>query len=358
MGMSWILLDIIEAKGREVAQAIAKLRSIKGKGGQVVANLGRLEKVELREAWNSEPGDFTPWLAQKENLELLGKTLGMQLELVQQEKGVGPFRADILCKDAREDAWVVIENQLEQTDHTHLGQILTYAAGLDAATMIWISPAFTEEHRAALDWLNEHTDEKTSFLGLEVELWRIGNSPPAPKFNIVAKPNDWSRETRATAERGELTAYKRTQLEYWTAYRKYMTDSRAPCGPAKPDYFIEHPLGSKALHLFSVAARFGHRSSGKAPQLRAEFGVMMDDPGPAFDWFERNKSKIEAALGEPLVWDRESYTGGYYRAFVAKDGDMRDQGAWPEQFAWLRANAEKMYDVFLPLVKEYEKEHA
>ena len=149
--------------------------------------LGRLQKVELREAWTTESGDFTPWLAKEENLSLLGETIGIELELESQEKDVGPFRADILCKDTATDNWVLIENQLERTDHTHLGQLLTYAAGLNAVTIVWIAERFTAEHRAALDWLNEKTDEKINFFGLEIELWQIGDSPIAPKFNIISQ---------------------------------------------------------------------------------------------------------------------------------------------------------------------------
>ena len=113
-------------------------------------NLGRLEPIELREVWISEAGDFTPWLASEENLTLLGDTIGLDLELEAQEKSVGPFRADILCKDTASNDWVLIENQLERTDHTHLGQLMTYAAGLKAVTIVWIADRFTEEHRAAL----------------------------------------------------------------------------------------------------------------------------------------------------------------------------------------------------------------
>src|SRR5882672_9937256 len=114
-------------------------------------NLGRLRKVDLREAWSSENSDFTPWLAQEENLKLLGEAIGIELELEWQEKDVGPFRADILCKDTATDDWVLIENQLERTDHCHLGQLITYAAGLNAVTIVWIAERFTQEHRAALD---------------------------------------------------------------------------------------------------------------------------------------------------------------------------------------------------------------
>ena len=138
------------------------------------SNLGRLEQIALRSIWVTEAGDFTPWLAQDDNLRLLGDTIGIELELETQEKAVGPFSADILCKDTANDSWVLIENQLERTDHIHLGQLLTCAAGLQAVTIVWIARRLTEEHRAALDWLNEITEEKFRFFGLEIEVWRIG----------------------------------------------------------------------------------------------------------------------------------------------------------------------------------------
>jgi len=117
----------------------------------------------------------------------------MELELEATEKEVGPFRADILCKDVAEDSLVLIENQLERTDHRHLGQLLTYAAGLEAVTIVWVAAGFEEQHRAAMAWLNQITERNFRFFALEVELWRIGTSAPAPKFNIVAQPNNWSR---------------------------------------------------------------------------------------------------------------------------------------------------------------------
>ncbi|HHB81248.1 MAG TPA: DUF4268 domain-containing protein, partial [Aliiroseovarius sp.] len=170
--------------------------------------LGRLQKVDLRDTWRTEDRDFTPWLAEEQNLTLLGDTLGIDLELEAVEQNVGPFRADILCKDTLSDRWVLVENQLERTDHTHLGQLMTYAAGLDAVTIVWIAARAADEHRAAMDWLNEITDSEVRFFLLEVELWKIGDSPAAPKFNVVAKPSDWSRVAsgakKAIAQR-ELT---------------------------------------------------------------------------------------------------------------------------------------------------------
>jgi len=167
-------------------------------------NLGILTKADLREVWESESADFTPWLASKENIGILGKIIAMELEVEAQEKNIGIFRADILCRDTASGNWVLIENQLKRTDHDHLGQLLTYAAGLQAVTIVWIAATFTDEHRAALDWLNEITDEQFQFFGLEIELWKINNSPVAPNFNIVSKTNNWSRLITKEVKDGTL----------------------------------------------------------------------------------------------------------------------------------------------------------
>lgn len=159
-----------------------------------VSTFGRLERVDLCEVWPHEAASFTPWLAQAESIQLLGDTIGMSLQVEAQEKDVGPFRADILCRDTSPNGgWVLIENQLERTGHPHLGQLITHAAGLDAATVVWIAQHFTDEHRAALDWLNEITGDAFRFFALEVEAWRIGDSMPAPKFNVVSRPNSTLR---------------------------------------------------------------------------------------------------------------------------------------------------------------------
>ena len=136
--------------------------------------LGRLQRVSLRDIWQHEASDFTPWLAKEENLALLGETLSLELELEGQEENVGPFKADILCKDTLSGQFVLIENQLERTDHSHLGQLITYAAGLEAVTIVWIADRFTDEHRAALDWLNEISDDSAHFFGLELNSGGLG----------------------------------------------------------------------------------------------------------------------------------------------------------------------------------------
>ena len=131
-------------------------------------DLKKIEKVEIRNIWENEGTEFTPWLAKEENIELLGSAIGIDLVVEAQEKVVGPFRADILCKDEANGNWVLIENQLEKTDHKHLGQLLTYATGLNAVTIIWVAAKFNEEHRAALDWLNKITGEDCNFFGVQI----------------------------------------------------------------------------------------------------------------------------------------------------------------------------------------------
>src|ERR1051326_1306671 len=213
------------------------------------ASLGRLERLELRDIRLSEASDFTPWLAQKENLDILGETLAIDLELEAQERAVGPFRADILCKDIGTDRWVLIENQLKRTDHSHLGQLLTYASGLEAVTIVWISARFTDEHRSTLDWLNRITDDRFRFFGLEVELWRIGTSSPAPKFNVVSKPNDWSQSVAQAArviDDSELSETRVVQKAYWGALNAVLnaagglvSGNRKP----QPQAWMQFPIG-------------------------------------------------------------------------------------------------------------------
>jgi hypothetical protein len=313
--------------------------------------LGRLTKVDPRDVWKDESVHFTPWLAQDENLALLGETLGMQLELVEQEKPVGRFVADILCKDLSDDSWVVIENQLEKTDHSHLGQILTYAAGLEAATLVWITPEFTEEHRAALDWLNEHTDEKTSFLGLEVELWRIGESAIAPKFHIVAKPNDWTREVRATAARGELTEHKRLQLEFWTAFKDYMDKhSKLQCRAPRPQHWMDFTVGRTGVNLAAVATLWDTESQAESPHVRVELDTSGKKSKMYFDELELQKTEIERQLGQTLSW-RAAEEGQRCRVYLKRPANLLNRAEWPNMHEWLKQNLELFYSVFGPRVK-------
>lgn len=152
--------------------------------------LSTLKKVELREEWKNESADFTSWLAQDENLQLLSDEIGIDISLVQTEASVGKFSVDILAEEENTGRKIVIENQLETTNHDHLGKIITYASGFDAEIVIWIVKDVRDEHKQAVDWLNDHTDDKINIFAIRNELWQIGDSPYAPKFQVISKPND------------------------------------------------------------------------------------------------------------------------------------------------------------------------
>jgi hypothetical protein len=309
----------------------------------VAKQLGRLEPVDLREVWANEAGDFTPWLALEENIALLGEAIGLALEVEEREKGVGPFRADILCKDTAANSWVLVENQLERTDHTHLGQLLTYAAGLQATTIVWVCEELTEEHRAALDWLNEITDDRYSFFGLEIELWRIGQSPIAPKFNAVCKPNDWSKTVSVT---GELSETKRLQVEFWTALRKYLEDrgSRLRGQRPLPQHWTNFAIGRSGFWLEAYIntrdKRIAVALSLGGPNARTHFNQLTAD-----------KAAVEGELGRGLDWYAPP---GYKqcRIFLRRENtDPAVRERWPEQQEWLRENLEAFQRVFTHRVK-------
>lgn len=318
-----------------------------------VEKLGRLEKVDLREVFSSEFGDFTPWLAQEENLKLLGETIDLVLELEAQEKEVGPFRADVLCKDTSNDSWVLIENQLERTDHTHLGQLLTYAAGLEAVTIVWVAERFTEEHRATLDWLNERTDEKINFFGLEVELWRIGDSPVAPKFNIVSKPNEWTRSIQQAAE-GELTEHKRAQLQFWSAFRDFMAEkSFVRCQKAYPQHWMNHTIGRSGFHLVSIVSTWNSETKSNDPEIRVELQLHDRNAKQNFAALEQRREEIEKAIGLPLKWHNPEGKNAC-RIYTRTNANFLDTNLWPEQHEWLRERLETFHKVFAPIVKSLD----
>lgn len=313
-------------------------------------SLGRLVRVDARDIWKSESGDFTPWLAREENLQLLGDTIGLELELEATEKNVGPFRADILCKDTATGSWVLIENQLERTDHGHLGQLLTYAAGLKAVTIVWVANPFTAEHRAVLDWLNEITAEGINFFGLEVELWRIGDSLAAPKFNIVSQPNDWSESIRnATAAimAGELTETKQLQLAYWQALSDRLIARSSRVKPQKPlpQAWATFALGKTNVHLTATVNTVDRR-------IAAYVALIGTTGKPYFARLLEQREAIEAGFGGALEWrelpgKKESQVG-----LIRNDVDPNDTSDWPNQHAWLIDVLERLHRAFSARVKQ------
>lgn len=314
--------------------------------------LGKFEKVDLKSVWETEAGGFTPWLAREENLVLLGEAIDVELELEATEKNVGPFRADILCKDTASGHWVLIENQLAKTDHTHLGQLLTYAAGLKAVTIVWIAAPFTEEHRAALNWLNEITDDTFNFFGLEVELWRIGDSPPAPKFNIISQPNDWTRSVSEGANRaqsGGLTETAERYLEYWSGLRKLLLEQGSVVRPqkAQPQAWTNFGVGRSFCHLAAV-------SHTKDRWIRAELYIHASNAKAIFHRLKSEKETIESEFDESFEWEELPAKKASRISITRQDTDIKKRDDWADQHRWLQRNLEAMHRVFAPRLKHMD----
>ena len=262
--------------------------------------LGTIKKVDIREVWPNEAADFTPWLA--ENLATLGKALGLDLEFQAQEAPVGGYSLDILARDVQSGRPVVIENQLGQTDHTHLGQLLTYAAGFDANVIVWIAKEFRDEHRQALDLLNHRTGEESEFFGVEVELWKIGESPPAVNFNLVSTPNEWRKQTVNSPRAGGPVSEKGGKYREFfqgliDSLREQHQFTNAKKG--RPQNWYSFSAGRTG---FSYGVSF-NRDGRARVELYIDTGERERNK-QAYDWLEDQKASVESELKVSLEWER------------------------------------------------------
>lgn len=290
---------------------------------------GTLNKVALRDIWPHEASDFTPWLA--DNVGELGKAIGMDIEMVEQEASVGDFSLDILAKDLGTAKTIIIENQLTQTDHNHLGKLLTYASGFNASIVIWISEAIREEHRQALDWLNQRTDDETSFFGVVVEVIRIDDSQPAFNFKLVVTPNEWQKNKKRQAQHGAITTkgerYKNYFQELIDELREVHRFTSAKAGQPQNWYSF-----SSGVTGISYGANFAQ--GGKA---RAEIYIDLGDQEKnkrIFDSLYAMHEKINPKFNETLIWERLEnkracriavYTDG---SIDESDADLGNIKAW------------------------------
>ncbi|MFC9358816.1 DUF4268 domain-containing protein [Rhodococcus sp. NPDC057014] len=263
-------------------------------------NLGRLRRIaDARSVWTSESGDFTPWLA--ENIDVLADALEMTLTVVATEVRIGDFRLDIHAKDGN-DRSVVIENQLERTDHGHLGQCLVYASGLDASTVIWVAPNFREEFRSALDWLNEHTDSELGFFGVEIGIVQIGHGPPAPVFDIVSRPNDWQKTVKTAGNAAEA----RTATPANTARQVLFHEVLTAANTRQPAISVPKPQkGNWISFAGSPFGTWGMSISDDRMRVEAYIDTYNADINNAlFDEFAAEADSWQAQCGLDLVWER------------------------------------------------------
>jgi len=305
--------------------------------------LGHLEALDPRTIWTDEAKEFTPWLAKPENLIRLSKALDMELELEGIEVSVGPYSADIVANDTTSNCRVIVENQLEKTNHDHLGKVITYASGLEAKVLVWIAREFTEEHRRAMDFLNECTAGKLRLYGVEIQLFKIGGSSPAPYFNIVASPNEYV--AAAQIKETNFTETKALYLEFWSGFKDYCKTAGTGLSlrKARPQHWFGMAVGRSRFSLnLTVSAMY--------KRLCCEIYMRGKNAKQAFKLLEQDKVAIEAETG-PLEW-RELPDGQDCRVVLYKsDFDPSDKTGWQEGFKWLQKEAELFHKVFSPRIK-------
>ena len=292
-----------------------------------IPNLGRIEFLPVRSVWENEATSFTPWLL--ENESLLGDLLGIELSLAKNEHKVGDFSLDLFGTNLTDDTPLIVENQLERTDHRHLGQLLTYAGGLEPSTIVWIAPEFRDEHRAALDWLNEVTDESTHFFGVVVKAIRIGDSPPAPWLELVVQPNRWSELTRRASQTAESTERKERYLRFWETFLASHREKHALFDRKKPATREWIGLSSGVGGIVIGLNVQRHRI-----YVDLYFHAGAERNNARFEHLEKHKNDVEGAFGDELSWelleDRKACRIGYYG-----EGSILNEDSWVEAQEWL-----------------------
>jgi hypothetical protein len=312
----------------------------------VTHELGRIVRIDPRTVWKHEAHDFTRWMVA--NLDALGEALGLEIE-ADAEIPVGTFSVDLAGRDVASGRPLIIENQLAPTDHSHLGQLMTYAAGTQAAIVVWVSPRFRDEHRRALDWLNEHTDENVDFFGVEIELVRIGDSLPAPNFKMVAQPNEWAKGTRhAAGPSGSPT-------DRALAYRAFFEKALTKLKELQPGITTASRVGTQNWFSFSAGRSYVQFSwtFATGARLRTELYVdatTQEESKAIFDALHARAAEVEASVGSSLSWERlddkrASRIAVYHHV---PEGPFEDD---PELLQWAVDTMLRFTAVFRPLIK-------
>lgn len=304
-----------------------------------VINLSRLEEIkDLRTVWPHEALDFTPWLSQDDNISLLADAVEMDITVDETESSVGDFNVDIFASETGTDRKIIIENQLEDTNHDHLGKLITYASGKSADVVIWVVKHAREEHKAAIEWLNNHTDDNVGFFLCEIKLYRIGSSEPAVKFEVVERPNDWTKEVRKSESVNET---QQSRYDYWVAFEDYVFNIPAFAKNFKrrkpsTDHWMNFSIGSSACHIAVSQIQ-------KRDELDVELYIN-DDPD-LYNSLLENKENIELLCGLSFDW-RELPDRKASRIVLEKSVQFANKSQLESQFEWLADVMVKMKAAF------------
>jgi len=315
--------------------------------------LGRLVTLSAQEVWGNEAHVFTPWLSQ--NLDLLAEALQIdELELQGTEVPAGDFRLDILAEDSEGNP-VLIENQFGATDHRHLGQLISYVASQNRkATTIWVAERFKDDHRAAIDWLNANTGEDYSFFAVEIEALRIGDSIPAPFFDVVAKPNSWTKTVRSTSSAsGSARDAERHQvrLAFWSAFAQYLRDHDRSFVIRREnrDHWYEFPIGRSGIVISDTI-------STQKKRVGVELYLSRDPFKSGIRQLAGDRERIEAEFGATLDWQELPNKRASRIAHFLPDVDPADAGQYPVLHAWMLDNMQRFRRVFAGRVKDLDLE--
>ena len=304
-----------------------------------------LRQNDLRKKiWDNEADNFTPWLAKPEHLSWLSEALNMELADAECEVKVGQFRADIMCRNTIDGSWVVIENQLRQSDHDHLGKVLTYGIGLEARTLVWVAESFTNEHLAVINRLNAMRDENFQFFGVVVKVAEITDSLYGVQFNVVAKPDDRICPPLTDNDWRE---------QFFAEFRRHLTANDSPLNPLEwnrnyPDY-----LGFNIGRWPDIWLA-GWISEAQR-QIAANLHLKVSDAGSRFDELIGNRQEIETQFDGELQWKKSpSWNRGVPQVGVYKNNaDPTEKSDWPSQFEWLREKLEKLDEIFRSRVAKF-----
>ena len=322
----------------------------------MTAKLGKLEKVDFKKGWKNER-EFDKWLITDEGINLLEEILGIE-DLQPDGDGlqvpVGAFKADIVLQGiGQEDSKVVIENQRGDTDHDHLGKVLTYAAGLNVRQVVWIAEKFRDEHRAALDWLNDRSDSETGFTGLEIELWKIGDAKSlAPKLNVVSHVNEWSRSVK---EEAGLSDTRKNLRNYWRSFKDHLEKNK--------NQFARVSVTSESWTVYSIGKPYCHLQAVFRPaggSMRTElyfFGENINGHG-VLDYIKENhRDELDRSFNPSLEFVKSGIKRKSGRIVLSKEGiDVTDETRWLEYHKWYQENLEKFAEVFKPILAQIKPE--
>lgn len=310
-----------------------------------MTQLGKLQKVELRDVWKHEALDFSAWLVQPENLEGLADQLGIEIEPIGTEVAVGRFKIDILAKEPNTSEQIIIENQLESTNHDHLGKVITYAAGIDARYLIWIVKDVLPEHMKAIEWLNEHLDDEIRCFLVRIEVWQIGDSKPAPRFEVISVKNDWVSTIKKAASKNGLSSLQVRQFDFWTEFSEYLLtkDPSLKHHKAAAQHWMNFGMGNYLAHIAVTINTIKNR-------LATE--LYISDDKNFFSFLRDNEDELALAFGSKPDWFEANVASGF-RIFNPVD-DVFNETRRVEYFNWLHETILKFKKVLNPYIEDYK----